>query len=160
MTTQQSIQAAIDEDRDRTARIENLMSTMPPHHVKRLEEAQRQLSLGLARAYGTRLNEHVANRIVEGLILDPECLCSISGGVNELPTSRAGWTDYSRKAAAGEPLAKLSIDASDATLKEELRATELQSMRPDRRIQMARSGELDAHLNAMVKSKIEARAGV
>ena len=56
MTTQQSIQAAIDEDRDRTARIENLMSTMPPHHVKRLEEAQRQLSLGLPLTIGSMKN--------------------------------------------------------------------------------------------------------
>lgn len=158
--TQQSIQAAINENSNRIARIENLLSTMPPHQTKRYEQAQHQLALGLARAFGTRLNEHVAQRIVDGLILDPECLCSISGGVNELPADVAGWAGYARRAAAVEPLAVLSIEASDAALREELWAAELEKIRPDRRLQMARAGSLDDHLNSVVKSKLEERAGV
>lgn len=158
--SQQSIQNEIDNEKRRQSRIDNLLFTMPLHQEKLYEAAQHQLELGLARAFGTRLNEHVAQRIIDGLILDPECLCSISGGVNELPTTPKGWTVYGREMTKDEPLAVLSIEASDATLKEEIRAAEIQSMRPERRIQMARSGELDAHLESVVKATLEARAGV
>lgn len=159
MTTQQSIQIEIDKEKRRQSRIDNLLSTMPLHQGKLFEQAQHQLALGLARAH-PRLSQLVVQHIVDGLILDPECLCSISGGVNELPTTSEGWTNYARRASATEPLAVLSIEASDATLKEEIRAAEIQAMRPERRIQMARSGELDAHLENVIKSTLEARAGV
>lgn len=158
--SQQSIQAEIDAEKDRQSRIDTQLAVMPPHQRKRLEDAQRQGELALARAFGHRLDERVSARIIEGMVLSPEVLCTVGGGVNELPVDAKGWDRWVKEAAAKEPLAKLSIDASDAALKEELRQQALGAMRPEQRLQMARAGTLDAYIDAEVKAKIEAGAGV
>lgn len=157
--SQQSIQDELDKDSHRRSRITTQHYVMPLHQKKRLEAAQRSLELGLARVYGNRLNAGVAQRIVEGMVLDPACLCSVGGGVNELPTTPAGWDTYAKQLANEEPLAQLSIEHSDAQLKAQLRAEVEQAMKPVDRIKMARSGTLDTHLADIVASKLEARAG-
>lgn len=158
--SQQTIQIELDKENKRLSRIAAQHDAMPPHQMKRLEVAQRSLELGLARVYGNRLNAGVAQRIIDSMVLNPACLCSVGGGVNELPTTPAGWDGYARTLAKEEPLAQLSIDHSDAQLKSELRAEAEANMRPDDRIKMARAGTLDVHLADIVASRLEARAGV
>ena len=158
--SQQSIQNEIDKENKRQSRITAQHDAMPPHQKIRLEAAQRSLELALARAYGYRLNAGVAQRIVEGMVLDAACLCSVGGGVNELPTTPTGWDTYARNLADNEPLAKLSIDHADEGLKDEIRAEALSNMRPDDKMKMARAGTLDDHLADIVASKLEARAGL
>lgn len=155
-----SIQAEIDAQNARQSRIDSLLATTPPHQLKRLEEEQHRAALALARVYGHRLHQAVADRIVEGLVLEPETLVTISGGVRELPNDAKGWDRWAKQAAEREPLAKLSIDHSDAQLREEFRRDVLDSIRPEQRISMARAGTLDAHVENEVKSRIEARSGV
>jgi hypothetical protein len=158
--TQASIQAEIDAARARQSRIDALLEKTPPHQMKRYREIQRQGELALARVFGGRLHARVSERIVEGMILDPEVLCSIGGGVNEMPTTTEGWHLWAKRAAAKEPLAALSINHSDAQLREELRRDVLDSIRPEQRISMARAGTLDAFVEGEVKARIEARSGV
>ena len=148
------------QEKDRLSRIETQLAVMPPHQLKRLQAAQRQGELALARTFGNRLNARVSERIVAGMVLDPAVLCTIGGGVNELPTDAKGWDAWARTAIEREPLAKLSIDHSDAQLREELRRDVLDSIRPEQRISMARAGTLDAFVESEVKTRIEARSGV
>jgi len=102
--------------------------------MQRLKEAQRKGELALARVYGHRLDARVCERIIEGMILAPEVLCSVSGGINELPTDVVGWDRWAKDAASSEPLAKLSIAHSDAQLREEIRREVLENIRPERRL--------------------------
>lgn len=153
-----SIQNEIDEENQRRSRIAAQIDVMPPHQLKRLEAAQRNLELALARTFGHRLNQEVASRIVTGMVLDPACLCSVGGGVQELPNTSQGWDAYARELANKEPLAKLSIDHSDAALKETIRNEAEQRLRPEDRIAMARAGMLDDHLAAIVATELEARS--
>ncbi len=92
------------------------------------------------------------------MVLDPACLCSVGGAENVLPTSPQGWDAYARQLAGEEPLAKLSIDHSDAALKESIRADAEGRMRPEDRINMARAGTLDDHLASIVASELDARS--
>lgn len=151
------IQYEIDAENDRTSRIEGQKAVMPPHQQKRLEEVQRHAELALARVYGHRLHPDIVKRIVEGLILDPEVLCSIGGGVNELPMTPEAWDDRMKEAVKNEPLAQICIDARDAELKEELRNEELSKLKPDEKIKMARARTLDPHLEQAIQARLEAR---
>ena len=157
---QQSIQREIDRERNRQSRIDAQLAVTPEHQLKRLEAVQRHAELALARVFGHRLDERVSARIIDGLILSPEVLCTIGGGVNELPTTVQGWDAFMKDAAEQEPLAKLSIDHADAQLKESIRCDALDALKPERRISMARAGTLDDHLDGIVQSTIESRAGL
>ncbi|MDA8584981.1 hypothetical protein N9L47_01795 [Rhodobacteraceae bacterium] len=156
--TQHTIQSEIDRERDRQCRIETQVSAMPPHQKNRLEFAQREAELALARVFGHRLNSQVAARIVEGMVLNPAVLCTVGGGVNELPTTPRGWDAFAKEAANAEPLAKLSIDHADGQLRESLRREALDKMNPARKMAMAREGTLDSHLEQSVKERLEARS--
>jgi hypothetical protein len=153
----QAIQKEIDAEKDRLSRIETLMDVMPPHQVKRLDEAKRQGELALARSYGHRLHPDVAARIVANLSLNPSVLCTIGGGVNELPTSAQGWDAFMKAAVEAEPLGKMSLDHSDAVLKETFRNEELAKLKGADKLAMSRAGTLDAYLENLVQERIEAR---
>lgn len=123
-----------EKEKKRQSRIDAQLSVLPPHQEKRLKGIQRDLELALARQYAHRLHPRVSARIVEGIVLEPECLCTIGGGVNEMPTTAEGWDALAKDLAQKEPLAVLSIDSNDAALKEEIRLLELQSLRPEQRL--------------------------
>ena len=153
----------IDEweaEKDRLSRIETQLAVTPPHQLRRLESEKNKAALALARVFGSRLDEAVADRIIEGMVLDPSVICTIGGGVRELPNDAKGWDAWARYAVEKEPLAKLSIDSSDAALKEQLSQEVLSSIPPAKRMDMARNGRLDAFIEAEVKARIEARSGV
>lgn len=148
------------KEKDRQTRITQLEDGLVHTQSCRLEVVKREGALALARTFGNRLDARVSERIIEGLILRPEVLCTIGGGVNELPTDAKGWDALAVVLASEEPLAKLSIDASDAVLKEELRQNALAGLRPEQRLSMARAGTLDQHIEDTVLESIEARSGV
>lgn len=149
-----------EREKRRQSRIDAQIAVLPPHQAKRLSDAKHKLEIALARVYGNRLDERVSARIVEGVVLDPACLCTIGGGVNELPTTVVGWDQFARDQAGNEPLAKLSIDASDAGLKERIRQEARDALPGPKRLAMARAGTLDDHLDRVVTEKIQDRAGV
>ena len=158
--TQQSIQDQIDQDKHRQSCIDAQVAVTPEHQMKRLKAIKAQAELALARVYGHRLDERVSARIINGLALSPEVLCSIGGGVDEMPNNLRGWDAFVVAMAEQEPLAKLSIDHSDAQLKETIRQQAMNDLRPEQRLQMTRAGTLDAHLEKIVKFELEKRAGV
>jgi len=158
--TQQSIQLEIDREKDRQSRIDQQMAVSPEYQSKHLRTVRQQTELAFARVFSHRLNERVRDRILDGLVLVPEVLCTIGGGMDELPTTAQGWDSFARELAEREPLAKLSIDHSDAQLKETIRQETLAAMRPEERLKMARAGTLDEHLDGIVKAQIESRAGL
>lgn len=148
-----------EAEKDRLSRIETQLAVMPPHQRKRLEEVQRQGELALARTFGNRLPARVSARLIEGMVLLPEVLCTIGGGVNELPTDQEGWNLWAADTVSSDPLSKMAIDAADMELREQLRCEALESIRPEQRISMAREGTLDAHVESVVKARLEARGG-
>ena len=153
----QKIQDEINQEKDRISRIEALIDAMPPHQEKRLNDVKRQGELALARCYGHDLHPDVAKRIVDNLVLNPAVLCTVGGGVNELPTSISGWDDFMKTAASAEPLAQASLDYSNAALKEQLRNEELAKLKGPAKIAMARARTLDAYLDDAVQSRLEDR---
>ena len=153
----QAIQNAIDEEKKRLSRIEALIDVMPPHQIKRLDEVKRQGELALARTYGYRLQPDIVARIVANLSLNPSVLCTIGGGVNELPTSAQGWDAFMKTAVEAEPLGKMSLDHSDAALKETFRNEELAKLKGADKLAMSRAGTLDGYIENLVQERIEAR---
>ena len=156
--SQQSIQAEMDRENKRESRILTQLEGLTHTQKERLNAAKHATEVALARVYGPRLNEAISKRIVAGIVLQPEVLCTISGGMNELPTTQEAWDSYARVLAEDEPLAKLSIDHSDSQLKEGIRAEAEQAIRPADRIKMARAGTLDDHLAGIVADKLDARS--
>ena len=157
MTKQSQIQKDIDDEKDRISRIEALNASMPEHQAKRLEDVKRHAELALARCFGRRLHPSIAARLVDDLSLNPAVLCSIGGGVNELPTSAEGWEAFMTEAVKAESLAQASIDHSDAALKEQLRDEERAKLKGAERMAMARANTLDAYLNDAVKARLQDR---
>jgi hypothetical protein len=157
MRMTQAIQNEIDREKDRLSRIEALLSVMPPHQIKRLDEVKRQGELAIARRYGHRLNHDVALRVVENLTLDPSVQCTIGGGVNELPGSAEGWDSFMKTAVEKEPLAMLALDYSDAALKEKIRTEERAKLKPREKMAMAHAGTLDTFLDKLVQERLAAR---
>jgi len=151
----QAIQKEIDEEKDRLSRIAALVDVMPPHQIKRLDEVKHKAELALARCYGHRLHPDIVTRIVEGMVLDPEVLCSIGGGVNELPMTPQRWDARMKAAVDHEPLAKACIDSRDAVLKETFRNEELAKLKGPEKIAMSRAGTLDDYIEELVKRRIE-----
>ncbi len=149
-----------EQEKDRLSRIETQLAVMPPHQRKRLEEVQRLGELALARTFGNRLPARVSARLIEGMALSPEVLCSIGGGVNELPTDQAGWNRWAADAVNADTLSKMAVDAADMELAESLTKSVLESIPPSKRISMARLGTLDEYVASAVKAELEARSGV
>jgi len=158
--SQRKLQHEIDKENHRQSRIDVQLATMPPHQLKRLEVAQRSLELGLARVYGNRLHAGIAARIVAGLVLNPECLNSIGGGLQELPSNPGGWDRLARTLVTQEPLGQLSIDHNDSALRSNLRADALEAIKPQDRLAKARAGTLDTYLEDVISTQLEARAGL
>lgn len=153
------IQTFIDAENDRQGRIERVSATMPSSQAQRLAEIKQAAEVALARVYGNRLAPELVQRMKEGLVLDPSVLCSIGGGVDEMPKSLDGWDDFAKRLVASEPLAQRCIEFNDAKLKEELRQNELSNLSPQQRMSMARDNSLDAYVEDKVQQRLEDRLG-
>ncbi len=81
-----------EKEKRRQSRIDAQMAVLPPHQAKRLSDAKHKLEIALARVFGNRLDERVSARIVEGVVLDPACLCTIGGGEMNCRRRRLGGT--------------------------------------------------------------------
>lgn len=146
----------------RQTRLANYLVSLPKTQLDRLAEERNNLRLGISRVYGDRLADIITDRVVENFALNPECLCSIGGGVRELPQkdNRAGWNALAKRLVDQEPLAKLSIDSSDANLRAQLEAEAVEGLRPERRLALARANELDTYIAQTVDAKLNERAGL
>jgi hypothetical protein len=155
--SQQTIQDEIDRENKRQSRIATQNEGLTHSQRERLNPAKHAAEVALARAYSGRLNEGISKRIVEGLVLQPEVLCTISGGVNELPITQQGWDSFVRGLADAEPLAQMSIDSADADLKRDIGEEALDAMQPKVKMHMARMGTLDDHIAGIIKAKLTER---
>ncbi len=155
-----SIQKEIDAENRRQSRIDEQLAVTLPHQMKRYEAIQQKTENALYRVHGNRLSPQVIDRMVAGLILEPSVLCSIgSSEINEMPSDNMGWDRMARDLVEREPLAQLSIQHSDAELKEKLRQEITAAINPSQRLAMARSGELDNYVDQRVTAKLDERAG-
>lgn len=155
-----TIEAEIQTHNLRQSRIVAQLNAMPPHQLKRLGLVKQELALALSRVYGHRLKQEFRDRIVSEAVLDPRVLCTVGGGVNELPTTTDGWDALSKELAENDALAMMNVADSDAQLKEALREEALEQIPSKDRISMARTGTLDSHLDQIVKVEIEKRVGL
>jgi hypothetical protein len=72
-------------ERDRNSRIANASAALFEGEKKRLADIQRQTELAFARLYGGKLTPEITARLLEGQILDADVLCTVSGGLDEMP---------------------------------------------------------------------------
>lgn len=151
------IQTYIDAENDRQGRIERVSATMPSSQAQRLTEIKQATEVALARIYGSRLAPELVQRMTDGLVLDASVLCSIGGGVDEMPKSQDGWDAFAKRLVASEPLAQRCIEFNDAKLKEALRQDELSNLSPERRMSMARDNSLDSYVEDKVQQRLEDR---
>lgn len=152
-----NIQTYIDSENDRQGRIERVSATMPSSQAQRLAEIKQYAEVALARVYGGRIAPELVQRMTDGLILDASVLCSIGGGVDEMPKSADGWDAFAKGLVASEPLAQRCVEFSDAKLKEALRQDELSNLSPQQRMSMARDNSLDAYVDEKVQQRLEDR---
>ncbi|MEP6067615.1 MAG: hypothetical protein ABJ246_17380 [Paracoccaceae bacterium] len=153
------IQKHIDAAKDRQGRIERACASMPSSQKTRLDDIHRQAEVALARVYGNRLVPEVTSRLLDGMILDASVLCTIGGGVDEMPKSSDGWNALAKQLVASDPLAQRCVDFADAKLKEGFRQEALQSLSPTSRMSMTRDNTLDSFLEESVQRRLDDRLG-
>lgn len=160
--TIQSVHKEWEDEKGLQSRIEAYISTLPPHQLKRLESERNNLNIALARVFGDRIAQIAVNKIVRDFAIFPECLGTVGGGLRELPDpeDRGGWNALATQLVNQQPLAKLSIEASDSQLKAKLADEVRSNMRPADKANMAHAGTLDSHVEKIVNAKLQERAGL
>jgi hypothetical protein len=145
-------------ERDRQSRIENASAALLGSERKRLSDIHRQTELALARLYGGKLTPEITARLLEGQILDADVLCTVSGGLDEMPKSQETWDTYAHGLVKKDSLAQRCLDFADAKLKESFRQEALGSLNSTEKMNMASAGTLDAFLSENVARRLDDRA--
>lgn len=153
-----SLNDEIEKTKDVTARVERLTSGLTNTQAERLRTIQLKTQVAIAKKYGSRLNDSIVDKITGELILRPDVLCSVAGGIDEMPTDSAAWARYAEEVTGAEPLAAMNLIYSDAAEKQRIRQKVLDKMDPATKMNMARNGTIDSHLDRVVQTELDARA--
>lgn len=158
----QSFNEQWEAEQDRLSRIEAQLNLMPVHQRARLDAEKNRLEVALARVNGDYLTQDITDRILDSFTLEPETLCTVGGGIRELPQpdDREGWNRLAKRLTDQEELARLCIEAKDADLRLALENEALDAIPASKRMSMARDGVLDQHIAEIVNEKLRARARV
>lgn len=153
-----SINGEITKSKDVTARVERLTSGLTNTQAERLRTIQLKTQVAIAKKFGSRLNDSIVEKITNELILRPDVLCSVAGGIDEMPKDATAWARYAEEVTGAEPLAAMNLIYSDAAEKQRIRQKVLDKMDPATKMNMARNGTIDSHLDRVVQSELDARA--
>lgn len=152
--------AEMKEHNRRESRIVAQLSTMSALQKEKLNEIKHALEMSLCRVYGVRLKPDFRDRVIHECVLDPRVLCTVAGGMNEMPTTANGWDSLAKEMAESDPLVMLNVTHSDEELKTSLRKDALEQIPSKDRMNMARVGTLDSHLDQIVEIELEKRLGL
>lgn len=153
-----SLNDEIEKTKDVTARVERLTSGLTNTQAERLRTIQLKTQVAIAKKYGARLNDSIVQKITDELILRPDVLCTVAGGLDESPKNAMEWARFADEVTGAEPLAAMNLIYSDAAEKQRIRQKVLDKMDPATKMNMARNGTIDSHLDRVVQSELDARA--
>lgn len=153
-----SLNDEIEKTKDVTARLERLTSGLTNTQAERLRTIQLKTQVAIAKRYGARLNDSIVDKITSELILRPDVLCTVAGGLDESPKNATEWARFAEEVTGAEPLAAMNLIYSDAAEKQRIRQKVLDKMDPATKMNMARNGTIDRHLDRVVQSELDARA--
>lgn len=153
-----SLNDEIEKTKDMTARVERLTSGLTNTQAERLRTIQLKTQVAIAKKYGSRLNDSIVEKITSELILRPDVLCTVAGGLDESPKDAREWARFAEEVTGAEPLAAMNLIYSDATEKQRIRQKVLDKMDPATKMNMARNGTIDSHLDRVVQTELDARA--
>lgn len=153
-----TIQDVFDNVLRRQSRIETQLSTLTTAQREALDRIKADMHLAISRAMGARENELVTQRLLHGMILQPECIATIFGTVDEMPKTRAEWDAYAKTAIEGDLLAKLYMASSNEADKEQLRQAAREALPSAKRLTMAHNGTLDDYIEGVVSAQLDSRA--
>lgn len=150
-----------EADRARRSRIYNVRSNLTEKESSRVREVEHSLELALARQFGNRLDDLIISDLLSEIVLDADILAYATAGIEiGLPKDAAAWNQFARDQVERHRFAKLNLEFSDEKRRAELKAQFVDEMRPERRMELARSGQLDAHLKQDVDEALQREAGL
>jgi len=138
------------------ATIQNIIAGLTPQQVKRLDAIHTQVKVELARNFGDRLAPIMTDVLVQESTTHPDVLAELEGIRKSLPQTPTEWRSLIQTLVRNNDLAQRNIAFSDEARRAEIRADELARLRPDQRLSLSRSGQLDALLDARVAELLEA----
>jgi transposase-like protein len=153
-----SLNEEIEKTKNVTARVERLTSGLTNTQAERLRTIQFKTQVALAKRYGARINDSIVDKITSELILRPDVLCTVAGGLDETPKNANEWARFAEEVTGAEPLAAMNLIYSDAAEKQRIRQKVLDKMDPATKMNMARNGTIDSHLDRVVQTELDARA--
>lgn len=137
--------------------IQNIIAGLTPQQTKRLDVIQTQVKVELARNFGDRLAPIMTEVLVQESTTHPDVLAALEGIRDSLPNTPADWRVFVQGLVRNNDLAQRNIAFSDEATKTQIRADELAKLRPDQRMSLSRSGQLDALLDERVAERLEER---
>jgi len=156
-----TIQTEIDTTNSKIARVETLLAGLTPTQLARLEKFKLQTERQILRQYGNRLKQGIVDMMLYDLILKNEVLTTVAGGgIDETPKNESEWKAFVSNIVENESLAKANLVSSDAAKRAEIRDRILKTMRPEKKIAMARAKKIDKFLDDQVNAEIEKLAGL
>ena len=138
------------------ATIQNIIAGLTPQQVKRLDAIHTQVKVELARNFGDRLAPIMTDVLVQESTTHPDVLAELEGIRESLPQTSSEWSSFVQTLVRKNDLAQRNIAFSDEARRAKMRAEELAKLRPDQRVSLCRSGELDAFLDARVAELLDA----
>jgi len=136
---------------------ENIVAQLTPQQKKRLGVIHRRVRLELAKEYGDKLAPVIVESLLRSATVDSDVVAAIEGLKGCLPSSDTAWRSFAKRLVEGDDLALRNLSFREAARKAEIRDVELAKISPARRMQLARTGELDALLQQIVSEQLEAQ---
>lgn len=136
--------------------IGNIIASLTQAQLKRLEAIQSQVRVELARNYGDRLAPIMAEVLVQESTTHQDVLAAIEGIRDCMPATPDDWRLFVQRLVQNNEMAQRNLAFSGETRREEIRAEEMAKLRPDQRVNLSRSGKLDATLDERVSMRLEA----
>ena len=133
------------------SQIEHLTSGLTRVQKERLDKIKKNVRIALARQYGNDLNEMMTSVLVSEVICHPTVLMAVEGISDAMPSSRDQWDSLAADVVSENEFAKLNIASNREARLSELRHAEAAKLSPQRRLNLARAGELDAYLDKRVR---------
>lgn len=131
-----------------------MLQTLTSTQRERTEAAINRVCIELAKLYGDRLPSLLTEHLKVLAVLHPRI---IDAGHAMGPQSDEAFREVAKDIANSEPLVQRALDSADAQLKADIRAEKLAEMPPTVKMQMARDGALNSHLDAQVQAELDAR---
>lgn len=143
----------LDND-NRRARADEISKTLTDDERQRFDASVGTLKIHWAALYGDRLSPLVVENMAAEAILNMDVLDAVHG---HPPQTDATWRAVARSIAGQDEWVSRNLAFSDEANKADIREKLLADIPAHLRITMSRAGELDSHVESLVRETIETR---